>query len=108
MMEVKEVMRQQEATYEAIAYEAILEGVTIGYATVMVGDGGAYLERIDINEEYRGQGHGTAFINRLAAEYGSIFAAPDNPDSQRLFERLGRDVSDKRWYVDQGYGVYEV
>jgi GNAT superfamily N-acetyltransferase len=107
-MEIKVVERYQEATYEFVMYEAVIDGVTIGYANVYTNDSWTYLERIDIEEEYRGQGYGTAFINHLVTEYGSIVAAPDNEDSQRLFERLGRDVSDKHWYVDQGYGVYEI
>lgn len=107
-METKITARVQEESYESISYEAVLDSETIGWATVMVSDEGAYLERIDIDAEYRGQGHGTTFIRALVAEYGSVIAAPDNADSQRLFERLGYDVSEKYWAVDQGYGVYEV
>lgn len=107
-MEIKVTNRVQEDTYETITYEAVLDGKTIGWATMVVSDEGAYLERIDIEEAFRGQGHGTAFIRALADEYGSIVAAPDNEGSQRLFERLGSDVSEKHWMVDQGYGVYEI
>jgi ribosomal protein S18 acetylase RimI-like enzyme len=107
-MEIKVTNRVQDETYETVAYEAILEGATIGYATVIVDSEYTYLERIDIEEEFRGQGYGTAFIRTLADEYGSIVAAPDNEGSQRLFDRLGYDVSDKYWMVDQGYGVYEI
>lgn len=107
-MEVKVGRRQAEDAYEMVTYEAIVNGVIVGYASVTVSDEGAYLERIDVEDGHRGQGYGTAFIRHLSAEYGSIVAAPDNADSQRLFERLGDDVSEEHWMINQGYGVYVI
>ncbi|WDL99694.1 hypothetical protein JC200_23945 (plasmid) [Alicyclobacillus sp. ALC3] len=66
------------------------------------------MERLDIDEEQRGNGIGTAAIASLSSEYGSIVAAPDNENCKRLFERIGTDVSNEYWMVDQGFGVYEV
>ena len=77
-----------------------------------------YIERIDIDEEYRGRGIGTEVLkNTLCSEYGfySVVVAPDNDDAKRLYERIGTkyihpmnvDECDFS-YNDQGYGVYVI
>lgn len=53
-------------------------------------DGSAYLERIDVDEEFRGQGIGTAAIREILGDFDA--AAP--------LECL--------YYLDQGFGVYSV
>ena len=74
----------------------------------------AYIERIDVNEDCRGQGIGTQIIKALKAKYWRRIAAPDNADCAWLFDRLGEKVEDSTlcgieiWPLDQGYGIYEV
>lgn len=99
----------EEDSYTNIEYVMKLDGEEIGWSSVM-DDGKAYVERIDIAEDHRNCGYGTEFINYLSREFGSVFLAPDNEDAQRLYDRLGYDVTEKdEWsYVDQGYGVYEI
>lgn len=98
-----------EGSYTSMAYVMTLDGKEIGWASLSVSEN-AYCERIDIDEAHRNQGHGTAFLRALASEHGSLFIAPDNEDAQRLYDRIGWDVSDKDdwWAVDQGFGVYEI
>ena len=99
-----------EGSYTAMEYVMTLDGEEIGWASLNVDSKSSYCERIDIDEAHRNHGHGTAFLKALSDEYGSIFLAPDNEDAQRLYDRLGYDVTDKGdwWAVDQGYGVYEI
>lgn len=110
MSEIKKVSTTEEETYAAIEYVMTVDGEEIGWASVMVDDNGAYCERIDIAEGHRNHGYGTELLKTLSDEFGSIYVAPDNEDAQRLYDRLGYDVSDKGdWcYVDQGFGVYEI
>ena len=109
MTEILKVREIEEETYTNVEYVMKLDGEEIGWASVMVSDT-AYVERIDIAEDHRNCGYGTEFLRALSDEYGSVFAAPDNEDAQRLYDRLGYDVTNKdEWsYVDQGYGVYEI
>lgn len=108
MMELKVVSRVNEENWESVGYEIEVDGEVIGSASIMVSEEGSYLERIDIDENHRGRGFGTDAINKISSEFGGVYAAPDNEDSQRLFDRIGWDVSEKYWMVDQGYGVYEI
>lgn len=110
MNEFKKIRETEEETYTSLQYAMIVDGVEIGWANILVDDNGAYCERIDIAEDRRNHGYGTAFLQALSSEFGSIFVAPDNEGAQRLYDRLGYDVSDKDdWcYVDQGFGVYEI
>lgn len=108
MLNIIETRRTREDTYEAISYDIDLNGVTIGWASVINGeDSPACIERIDIEESYRNQGYGSEAINAISDLFGGIIIAPDNEDAQRLYDRLGREyngnVAD---YLDQGYGVY--
>lgn len=75
-----------------------------------------YIERIDIDEQYRNRGIGTQVLTSVLYEecgYRTVVVAPDNEDAQRLYERIGdeytycgsgADLS----YNDQGYGVYVI
>lgn len=103
---LKETSRIIEDSYEAINFDIIENGITIGYATVMVDSKSAYCERIDIDEPYRNHGYGTSALEDLSKMYGSIIVAPDNADAQRLYERIGYEFSDDIY--DQGFGVYEI
>lgn len=68
-----------------------------------------YLEDIDIDEEFRNQGHGTQAIQTLAEENDFLYFAPTDENNQRLYERIASDMEEEMSdvpEVDQGYGVY--
>ena len=72
-----------------------------------------YLERIDIDEEYRGQGHGRKALFALKETYGEYYFTPDNEDAARLYEKVADKISDAKYdkwgfAVDNGWGVYEI
>lgn len=89
-------------------------------ATVQILEGGedAYIERIDVEEGYRGQGIGTAAIRSICRDFRHVYCAPDNKNAARLYARIGemvvgedatgRVTHDCLYYLDQGFGVYEV
>ena len=97
--------------------DILADGIYVGEAmlTRYHGDGGreyAHLERIDIDEDSRGKGYGSAAIEAMRKAFGRIVAAPDSEDSQRLYARIGDQVLDttgfmEEVYLDVGYGVYE-
>ncbi len=73
-----------------------------------------YVERIDVDEGYRGRGIGTAAIADIKQDFWKLYFAPDNENAARLYARIGEPVEGV-WvgnldisYLDQGYGVYEV
>lgn len=74
----------------------------------------AYVERIDVDEEFRGQGIGTTVLTDILWDtYRDVVVAPDNEDAQRLYKRLGTEFRcyGDRYdfsYNDQGYGVYVI
>lgn len=111
MLEIKEVKRYEEDSYEAIGFDIVLDGQKIGYASAMYEEGtDTYIDRIDIDEDYRNHGYGTAALHVLADTFGGmIYLAPDNEDAQRLYDRLGWEYTGENAdYVDQGFGVYEI
>ena len=61
--------------YEAVSYDIIENGITVGYAVVMVDGRSAYCERIDIDEPYRNHRYSTAALEDLSRMYGSIIVA---------------------------------
>ena len=81
-------------------------------------DGSAYLERIDVDEGFRGQGIGTAAIREILGDFDALYAAPDNEDAARLYARIGEQVVGEDidaaapleclYYLDQGFGVYTI
>lgn len=103
---VVETSRTDEDSYQYVNYDITADGKVIGYASIMVDDNSAYCERIDIDEEYRNQGYGTAALYNLSSMYDGITVAPDNEDAKRLYDRIGYESSNE--YYDQGYGVYEI
>lgn len=99
----------KEDSYTNQIFEIIENGAVVGGCSVMVDENSAYCERIDIDEEYRNHGYGTAALRELSEMYGSVIVAPDNEDAQRLYGRLGFEYTgDDADYIDQGYGVYEI
>jgi ribosomal protein S18 acetylase RimI-like enzyme len=103
---IKETSRTNEDSYQAISFDIIENGMTVGHATVMNDSISAYCERIDIDEPYRNHGYGTSALEDLSRMFGSIIVAPDNADAQRLYDRIGYEISDSIY--DQGFGVYEI
>ena len=101
-----ETRRTNEDSYEAISFDIVENGMTVGYASIMKDNRSAYCERIDIDEPYRNRGYGTSALEDLSRMFGSIIVAPDNADAQRLYERIGYEFSDDMY--DQGFGVYEI
>jgi RimJ/RimL family protein N-acetyltransferase len=87
--------RSKEDSYTSMVYAVELDGELIGELSLMVDDESAYIERLDIDEEYRNQGYGTQATKMIAAEYDEVYAAPDNSDSQRLLERIGTKTDDR-------------
>lgn len=99
----------EESSYTAIAFDIIENDQIVGGCSIMVDDNSAYCERIDIDEEYRNRGYGTAAFTELSEMYDGIIVAPDNEDAQRLYDRLGFEYNgEDADYIDQGYGVYRI
>ena len=98
MNELVLVGTYDEDSYKNEMYEYVVDGKTVGSASVMAGET-AYVERIDIEEEYRNHGYGTAFLRELSDAYGFIYLAPDNADAQRLYERIGQEWREKMTFV---------
>lgn len=94
-------------TYDNIAI--MLDGKEVGTIGMVASENEPYLERIDIDEEYRNKGIGTDALRLVAEKYGEFLIAPDNEDAKRLYERYGDESSsDNAAYIDQGYGVYSI
>lgn len=120
MMNIKfvETSRTNDEDANAVYtwYDIIIDGKKVGDIEVVTdfdkneADSVAYIERIDIDEAFRNQGIGTATIEKISEEHEYAVLAPDNEDAQRLYERLGYDISDHEvyGYCDQGYGVYRI
>ena len=108
-------------TYEFIGsvfLDILTDDKIVGSATLIryYGEDGdrkyTHLERIDIDEDFRGKGFGTAAIKTMCENYGRIVAAPDSEDSKRLYERIGNLVIDTTGHMEEvylcvGFGVYE-
>ncbi len=81
-------------------------------------DGCAYIERIDVDEGFRGQGIGSAAIREIASGFDRTFIAPDNEDAARLYARMGEKVVgddvdcaaplDCLYYLATSLGMYEI
>jgi GNAT superfamily N-acetyltransferase len=111
-MEFKE-KRYEEDGYTNILIEAVVDGEVVGNASIIVSNDEAYIERLDVNEEHQSKGYGTQIIKHIAGLYDYTYAAPDNAECKRLFERIGCEMSSQKYdevgaYVDQGFGVYEL
>jgi len=91
-------------------FEIYADDKCVGEVTVKTwDDGSALIERIDIEEAFRGRGIGTEAIRMISDDHDRTYIVPDNADAQRLYERIGRETSDDVWMsLDQGFGVYSV
>ena len=91
-------------------FRIVNNGVEVGSMMVQSwNDGSALIERIDIDEEFQGQGFGAQAIQETARRFDRCFIVPDNERAQRLYERIGSETSDDVWCsLDQGFGVYRV
>ena len=73
------------------------DGEQIGYAELFVSydeDGdekSAYINSIEIYEQFRNCGHGTAALKTIAAEHDGLYICPDNEDAERLYARIGEE-----------------
>lgn len=99
------------AGWEILACKVFRDGAQVGKAEIMVppeekGDE-VYLSSLDVFEEYRNQGIGTQIIQDLAEEYGFLYFAACDENSERLYRRIGEEFTyNYPAEVDQGYGVY--
>ena len=91
------------------SYNIEVDGVVIGEVSINEYDDGAYIERMDIDEQHRNKGLGRQAAEMIASKYDDTYAAPDSEDAQRFWARIGEEVdSDNSYsYLDQGYGVYK-
>lgn len=100
---------QLEEEYTLVGYEIVSDDATVGAMSVMDSCIGAYVERIDVDEQYRGRGIGTDALLQASIMYGGITVAPDNERAARLYQRLGTESRyEGAEYVDQGFGVYDI
>lgn len=91
--------------------DIVFNNTVIGAVSVIEYDSDeTYIERIDVDEEFRNRGYGTETLNELSAIYGEFYITPDNEDAQRLYARLGNEIdSDNEFsYFDEGYGVFVI
>lgn len=102
------------ATEEEDYFTAVGDGFEFSFYNFE--DRVVYVERIDVDEDRRNQGIGTAVLKNLAKKY-TVIVAPDNDDSLRLFERIGCDAWENCdralneygiWALDQGRGLFEI
>lgn len=98
-----------EGAYDG--FKIIVDGEVVGSTTVHTwADGSALIERLDIDDEQQCKGYGTGTIRMISDAHDTTYIVPDSERSARLYERLGRDVSDDALWgaLDQGFGVYRV
>lgn len=117
-IELLQTGRSQDEDANAVytRYDIYADGVRVGDAQIVTdydkeeSDSAAYIERIDIDDQHRCKGIGTAAIEMISREHDCAILAPDSERSKALYERLGRDITDHEvyGYCDQGYGVYKI
>lgn len=102
-------------------YEGTFRTYTAEHVCAVVQEmdnGFGYVERIDVDDGFRGQGIGTAAIREIMKDFDGLYFAPDNADAARLYARMGEKIVGEDaegdcpleclYYLDQGFGVYEV
>lgn len=108
--------KHDEDTYYTYSVSIYADNIMVGTMSCMSNtadfddcDSEDYVERIDVEAEYRNHGCGSKALKLLAEIVGGFDIAPDSEDSRRLYERLG-DIShtDQSKYLDQGFGVYYI
>ena len=94
-------------------YEIVVDGVEIGSAIVKEfgEDGTALLERLDIDEDFRCKGFGTAAIEMIkenrSDKDGALYCAAENARCARLYARIGCEVTCDPWVeLGVGFGVF--
>lgn len=99
-------------TYSEESARAVakLGGEPIGWAAIIPGDTSpVYVERLDVEEAYRGRGVGTKMLKVISAHFGGLIIAADNADADRLYSRLGSAYhGEAADYIDQGFGVWQM
>lgn len=109
MTKLVKAWEQIEEESTVVGYDIVSDDTTVGAMTVMNSYTGAYVERIDVDEQYRGRGIGTDALLQASIMYGGITVAPDNERAARLYQRLGTESRyEGAEYVDQGFGVYDI
>lgn len=109
MTKLVKAWEQIEEENTVVGYDIVSDDTTVGAMTVMNSYTGAYVERIDVDEQYRGRGIGTDALLQASIMYGGITVAPDNERAARLYQRLGTESRyEGAEYVDQGFGVYDI
>ena len=96
-------------------FDIVLDETVIGGGSMIVAETEEdfnYLERLDIDEEHRGQGHGTKALYELLDVYGGYYLTPDNENAKRLYEKVCDEINDTEYdkfgfAIDNGYGVYK-
>lgn len=116
MVELTETWRYEDEDEGRVELDLDImqDGKKVGTCHVIDRTDGSILERIDIDDEYRGIG--SEVIRLLSADRNRLFCAADSERSARLYARIGSewDAADdartgSNWsYLDQGYGVYRV
>ena len=97
-------------------FEVEANGKIVGSGYMMLpadDDDFSYLEQIEIEEEFRNRGIGTAALYKIYEVFGSFFLAPDSEDAERLYDRIcdrmkGKDYGAFGFAIDQGFGVFEM
>ena len=81
--------------------------------TVQEFDGFAYIVRLDVSEDHRGQDIGSAVVNAVRRVYGTVVAAPEGETARAFFSIVGEEdetggmlMGQPIWFLDQGYGVF--
>ena len=94
---------------KSIIYDYVIKvgGENVGYVEVVEFDGDYIVFDLHIVSEQRRKGYGTQILLILVEEYGGYYLAPTDEDNQRLYERLGEEVTCP-YEIDQGYGVYYI
>lgn len=104
-------LKSTEEMGNSTVYEYVIEndGMGIGYVEVVTDEDYTTINDIVIEEEFQNKGHGTQTIKMVVKEFGHVILAPTNEDNQRLYERLGCELTSGNLpEIDQGYGIYEI
>ena len=112
MLNINSRLFDTEGNWKTYEHKFVVDGQEVGNAYLMVYDEDedqAYVESIDIYEEHQSKGYGTEALKHLVSDYSDgIYLAPTNEDNQRLYNRLGEEMTGDVPEVDQGFGVYVI
>jgi len=71
-------------------FDVVVDGNRVGHMVLYESDLSTGIAKLDIFEPYRNLGYGSQVVRQTADKYGVVYTAPDNANSQRLLECLGR------------------